>query len=956
MDRGALENHFNFVGKSIQGDMGDIGSLLPVIIGAEFTDENTGFTFKVTDTYTVAIIGFGDNLTEITIPADITIGTGDFSVTSVGPVAGPKIAIITSITLPSSVTTIAANAFKGFRALVECYIGDAEIGEGAFDDCPNVVPLPPRIKAQSAAEVGPDASIFVTMFGNVSAYTYEWRIVGDDAIIADGASYSRDEISPGSQYQATVKYVSQFDTLYSVTSAAIRIKTETPILSIQANNITIMQDELLTLEAIVTNVAKIGSGPVTYSWTLKNIVIPGAESAIYSVSNLPLGVNIFTVSAVDSVGATSNSVTVIVNVVNIIFTSNLTDMSQAIRIKEKTIDLTVNTRAISNNPVTYQWFANNVDIEGDSNVAIDGATSTTYTVRVTSDVLRSSGKPVTYTCVASQTIDNITTSISTYAVIEFYPLPVIDTQPTAVTTPANLTASLSIVVRSASYGLNDGLISYQWQKANGAGGFNDITGAKTSTLEITSAGATLDVATKYRVKVTNPMGDLFSDAVDVIFLSLVPTNVSMDGVENGNITFSWSPVASATGYRVEVSPGSYGVNLDSPTVTIDAADLLNASEVKIYSLINDTLSVFASVKPSAVSYQIAPVFIPGIKAIYWKHPIGSLVSGATYTPTYFVYVNDIYFDSTAGTKLAIPDIKNSDVIKVKTFGIGSVYSGSITYMADVPITTTMISELQNVSNDDIKTLLITPSEAVKKYIKDTKLTAAEIAQFAVAANRATGSNSIKIDGVRHVFPELMNGKLTALISAGSNKIRIPDNVTESDEIVINNEGNTVQYKGLRGTPSVHYFAVKIGGVTTLLDDGDSVTLPDKNIVTVTWGSINLDVRNGDINSFPARVNPYLALNTVLIYTKATVDALVAGDMVPAEPRVPWALIGVTAGSLMRALERVVVVSDAAGRHLQRWVRIQYINGPASEGVNDTLADYGCGWICIWDASGAAPVY
>jgi hypothetical protein len=115
------------------------------------------------------------------------------------------------------------------------------------------------------------------------------------------------------------------------------------------------------------------------------------------------------------------------------------------------------------------------------------------------------------------------------------------------------------------------------------------------------------------------------------------------------------------------------------------------------------------------------------------------------------------------------------------------------------------------------------------------------------------------------------------------------------------------------------------------------------------------------NSFAAKVNPYLALGNVLVFTKATVDALVAGTALPAQTTVSWALSGVLAGSFLRDLGRSITTPVSTTNRLAayRFQRVQLIGGSGSEGVGGSPADvdaWQTGWICTWAASGVAPVF
>jgi hypothetical protein len=113
------------------------------------------------------------------------------------------------------------------------------------------------------------------------------------------------------------------------------------------------------------------------------------------------------------------------------------------------------------------------------------------------------------------------------------------------------------------------------------------------------------------------------------------------------------------------------------------------------------------------------------------------------------------------------------------------------------------------------------------------------------------------------------------------------------------------------------------------------------------------------SSFALRVNPFVALSPVLVYTQEAMDALVAGLPLPITSRVTWAGSGMPAGSLLRDLGRAVVVkvSPTNPLHAYRFQWIQLIRGPTTEGVGGSPADsWQTGYICVWAASGVAPVF
>jgi hypothetical protein len=113
-----------------------------------------------------------------------------------------------------------------------------------------------------------------------------------------------------------------------------------------------------------------------------------------------------------------------------------------------------------------------------------------------------------------------------------------------------------------------------------------------------------------------------------------------------------------------------------------------------------------------------------------------------------------------------------------------------------------------------------------------------------------------------------------------------------------------------------------------------------------------------VNSFPLRVNPYLAIGDIFIYTTEFVRALAAGTTLPDPGRTAWSSTPLAAGILLRPLGRFVVVNGANKLAIYRFENVQLINGPASEGVlsGDTTGRWYTGWICTWSASGVAPVF
>jgi hypothetical protein len=162
-----------------------------------------------------------------------------------------------------------------------------------------------------------------------------------------------------------------------------------------------------------------------------------------------------------------------------------------------------------------------------------------------------------------------------------------------------------------------------------------------------------------------------------------------------------------------------------------------------------------------------------------------------------------------------------------------------------------------------------------------------------------------------------------------------------------------------------------GSVISWGDDqyGGSQTIPASVVNQLKFGIINVASNRGAFaafklpvtNSFPLRVNPFVLLDTVLVYTQEAMDALAAGLPLPLTSLVNWAPHGMPAGSLLRDLNRSVVVpvSSTNPLHAYRFQRIQLIRGPTTEGAGGSYTDtdaWQTGYICVWAAGGVPPVY
>jgi hypothetical protein len=554
------------------------------------------------------------------------------------------------------------------------------------------------------------------------------------------------------------------------------------------------------------------------------------------------------------------------------------------------------------------------------------------------------------------------------------PAPVITTQPSSKVSAKDKEVSLTVVATGA--------VSYQWYTRTfndeEFGTPNNIPNTNSPTLKIQydSNLHTLNSPRKYGVEITNTTGTISSNEVEVIFtpvsgLTLVVNN-------NNDRVLSWTAVPNSN-YKVQLMEGVDGVgptkDVTSPTVTFTADELIGLTTIKLTAIDKTTnaesvpLVIKDTAAARAYAYNTDFELIEGKDFIIIATALPETFVGSdiSYEPKFFVSVDNAAPISSKSRAIVLANAGLTGVaksIKVTVCSIFYTLTVTKTSTATNYTTTTPAPLLASKLIDYL--LIVQPTAttvlplAIQQSLLSEPLTEAQLTTL--GTNHPTG---IKVGDTMVLFPK--NNE--AIITSGPGpsyrptkiKIRIPANGPWSP-IKILDDGTTVQYKGIvNGVKQFIASGPTVESSPKTLNDGETFRVTIINVgfrlVTVSFGSINLNIGNAPVdNSFPARVNPYIALSNVLIYTKATVDALVAGTPLPAVPRVAWALSGVNAGSVMRDLHRIVVVADDAGRHLQRWARVQYVNGSASEGVDDTLADYGCGWVCVWDASGIAPVY
>jgi hypothetical protein len=173
--------------------------------------------------------------------------------------------------------------------------------------------------------------------------------------------------------------------------------------------------------------------------------------------------------------------------------------------------------------LSYQWYFNNV--------AISGATSSTYTIANTT-----ASQAGSYTVTVSNSIGNVTSSIAVLTVNPLIVAPTITTQPQSQSVNTNSTVTLSVSAAGTSP-------TYQWY-LNGTA----ISGATTASYTITNAVASN--AGSYTVVITNSAGTVTSNAAVVSVIPLAPVFTSQPLSQTVNAGSSVTLSASGSGLSI----------------------------------------------------------------------------------------------------------------------------------------------------------------------------------------------------------------------------------------------------------------------------------------------------------------------------------------------------------------------------------------------------------------------
>lgn len=134
----------NFRFMAVAGEAGIPVFIDAVTVSADAVDDvnefvSDGIKYSVTDrsALTVAVAGYPSDNIDAVIPAKVTYGTKEYTVTGIADKAFYSMTTLNSVVIPQSVTSIGKMAFWGCQGLTSVTMSDSitSIGEGAFLYC-----------------------------------------------------------------------------------------------------------------------------------------------------------------------------------------------------------------------------------------------------------------------------------------------------------------------------------------------------------------------------------------------------------------------------------------------------------------------------------------------------------------------------------------------------------------------------------------------------------------------------------------------------------------------------------------------------------------------------------------------------------------------------------------------------------------------------------------------------
>jgi hypothetical protein len=535
-----------------------------------------------------------------------------------------------------------------------------------------------------AQDVSPVAKVGQTVTFDATAsgtppFTYQWKKGGTNIAGATSISYVLANVTISDAAAYTVEVSNSLGS--SLSNIANLSVVNPPVFTLQpvATNASVGQS--FTLSSLAT-----GDSPPTYQWFKNNAAISGATSATYTVSSAVLAdAGTYKVSASNTVSGTvvsTDSNAVAVTVIEVLVPPTFTTQPVAATVN-LTQSFTLSALATGTPTPTYQWYKDNV--------AITGATSTSYTV---SSAVSANGGD--YKVVATNTLNGASSSVDsnivTVTVVRTLAAPVFTAQPSSATIDLNQSFTLS--------GLATGTPTptYQWYKDDVI-----ITGATSRSYTVSAAASADSGAYKLRATSTIDGVSSFTDSntatVNVVRTLKAPiftVQPVATSVEFGNtLTLSSFASVSVYYYTVGTDNNIYEIS-DTGTkrAVRDVSTLVGATSTNaVNGIAFDTTRgqvFFAAPNPSG----------SGLASLwYWNQAANStpvnLGQLTTSRPDNGAYWNNAYWYIMPGTHMLVRVALQYDGSGTPTMVSNGISSATLTggipttnnnYIGDIAIT------------------------------------------------------------------------------------------------------------------------------------------------------------------------------------------------------------------------------------------------------------------------------
>ena len=364
--------------------------------------------------------------------------------------------------------------------------------------------------------------------------------------------------------------------------------------------------------SVTFTAAASGTPTPTFQWKKDGVNIAGATNNSFTLASVVAGdAGSYTVVATNSVNsATSNPATLTVNAANTAPAFTTQPANQTVTVGNS---VTFSAAASGTPTPTYQWKKGGVDI--------GGATGNTFTIAST--VLGDAG---TYTVVASNSVNSVTSNPANLTVGAVAVAPAFTTQPASQT----VTAGNAVTLSAAASGTPTP--AYQWKK-----GGVDIGGATGNTYTIVST--VLGDAGTYTVVATNSVNAVTSNPAT---LTVNPaTTAPVFTTQPGNRTTSVGSPASFTAAASGTPAPTYqwkkdGVAIGGATGATYLIAVVGAGDAGVYTVVaTNSVSSVAS-DPATLTLDVIPA---GFNATAYlaRYPEVAALFGADYYSAWIYY-------------------------------------------------------------------------------------------------------------------------------------------------------------------------------------------------------------------------------------------------------------------------------------------------------------------------------